>query len=342
MIKKILRWEFFWLALVCLIPLFDRFLPQDLKFAKDMPRIFIFAILALGLNVVVGFTGLLHLGIAAFMAIGAYAYAILTVNIYPFQIGFWPAALAAMVITAIAGILLGGPTLRLRGDYLAIVTLGFGEIMRDVLKNLIPITKGTQTLNPLPRPAIGDLLVEYPSTLLYYVFLALMVIIVIVSRNLEKSKIGRVWVAIREDELASSCMGINTSRAKLTAFAIGAAIAGLAGVMYASFLTTSGDPGRYDFNISITALCIVIIGGIGNIYGVLVGAALLMSFDTIFINKLTDFLQKKGVESGTNVFLQPVNWQWLIFGLALVLMMRYRREGILPSIRAKAELTKEE
>lgn len=337
------RWFWYGLALVtlCALPLDTQFIVEDWQISPYMKRIFIFGVLALGLNIVSGFTGLLHLGIAAFMAIGAYTYAILTVGVYPFQLGFWPALFLAILASALAGALLGMPTLRLRGDYLAIVTMGFGEIMRDVLKNLEPITKGTKSLNPLPKPSFGAF--EFGEIGIYYLFLAMIVACVVLCKNLERSKIGRLWVAIREDELAAGCMGINTARAKLWSMAVGAGFAGLAGVMLVSMLTTSGDPSTtYNFNVSITALCICILGGLGSIEGVLVGAAVLMGFDTIVMAKLAEALQKAGAESGGNVYLQPTNWKWLLFGLALVLMMRFRREGLLPSERTRAELTKDQ
>jgi branched-chain amino acid transport system permease protein len=301
-------------------------------------RVIIFALMGLGLNVIVGYTGLLHLGVAAFMAIGVYVYAILTCSIYPFQLNFWGALLMAPIVGVLAGALLGAPTLRLRGDYLAIVTLGFGEITQDVLKNLDAITKGTQGINPLPAPSLpGYTLDASTYQTWYYLYLAILVLMVIIVRNLESSRLGRQWISIREDELAATCMGINTTRAKLMAFAITAAICGLSGVLYASKLETTAEPTTYDFNVSITVLCILIVGGMGSIRGVLMGTTIVMGFD-IFLKKLTEAMQQAGLSDSANVFLTPSNWKYLAFGTALVLMMRFRPEGIFPSARIREEL----
>jgi len=301
-------------------------------------RVLIFTLLGLGLNVVVGYTGLLHLGVAAFMAIGVYAHAIFTCSIYPFQFGFWISLLLAPLVGVVAGVFLGSPTLRLRGDYLAIVTLGFGEITQDVLKNLDAITKGAQGINPLPPPSVPGYTFEASSYVPWYVlYLAILIAVILLVRALEASRLGRQWVAIREDELAAGCIGIQATRAKLMAFALTAALCGLAGVLYATKLETTAEPTTYDFNVSMTVLCILIVGGIGSIRGVLVGAAIVMGFD-ILLKKVTEAAQQAGLASSTNVFLTPTNWKYLIFGLALVLMMRFRPEGILPSSRIKEEL----
>ena len=301
-------------------------------------RVLIFTLLGLGLNVVVGYTGLLHLGVAAFMAIGVYAHAIFTCSIYPFQFGFWISLLLAPLVGVVAGVILGSPTLRLRGDYLAIVTLGFGEITQDVLKNLDAITKGAQGINPLPPPSVPGYTFDASSYVPWYVlYLAILIAVILLVRALEVSRLGRQWVAIREDELAAGCIGIQATRAKLMAFALTAALCGLAGVLYATKLETTAEPTTYDFNVSMTVLCILIVGGMGSIRGVLVGAAIVMGFD-ILLKKVTEAAQQAGLASSTNVFLTPTNWKYLIFGLALVLMMRFRPEGILPSSRIKEEL----
>jgi len=298
------------------------------RFAELLRPIFIMAILALGLNILTGFTGILNLGVAAFMGIGAYTYAILTCDIYPFQLGFWGATGATIFIGLLAGLALGLPTIRLRGDYLAIVTLGFGEIVQDSLKNMDVITKGTQGINPLPAPPFSP----------YYLFLAALALVVLLNRNLQRSRIGRAWIAIREDELAASCVGINPMKTKLLAFALGAAQCALAGGLWASSLASSGEPGNYDFQVSIIALCIVIVGGMGNIAGVLLGAVVVMGFNTVVLETFTNFLKAHQLISSSNVFTAPGNWKYLLFGLALILMMRFRPEGLLPSKQTKAEL----
>jgi branched-chain amino acid transport system permease protein len=345
--RKLFKPEWILLAAALALPLVDLALEavglSNWVLGNEVcQRVFVFAVLGLGLNVIVGYAGLLHLGVAAFMAIGVYAYAILTCSIYPFQVGFWWALLLAPAICVFAGLLLGSPTLRLRGDYLAIVTLGFGEIIQDVLRNLDPITKGTQGINPLPAPALPGYTLDSSSyRAWYYLFLAILVVMVVIVRNLENSRLGRQWVSIREDELAATCMGINATRAKLLAFAITAAICGVAGVLWASKLETTAEPTTYDFNVSITVLCILIVGGMGSIRGVLMGAVILMGFD-ILLKKITEALQQAGLSSTANVFLTPSNWKYLIFGASLVLMMRFRPEGIFPSSRIKEELHENE
>ncbi|RIL10962.1 MAG: hypothetical protein DCC75_03270 [Proteobacteria bacterium] len=240
--KGLFRSTLFWMVIVALLlPFVEMVLPREWRLANLMRPVFILAVLGLGLNIVTGFTGLLNLGIAAFMAIGAYSYAILSCEIFPFQLGFWLSALGAAVIGGVFGLLLGLPTLRLRGDYLAIVTLGFGEIVQDVLRNLDVITRGTQGINPLPPPALFGIVFTADSPLpWYYLFLALLSLLVILSLNLEHSRIGRNWTAIREDELAASCMGVNTTLSKLLAFSLGAALAGFAAV--AEYPPTESSP----------------------------------------------------------------------------------------------------
>lgn len=339
--RRLLFGQMHWwlLAAACLLPALDTVLPREFRFAELMRPIFIFAVLGLGLNIVTGFTGLLNLGVAAFMAIGAFAYAILTCDIYPFQLGFWIALPLTLAVGATAGVVLGLPTIRLRGDYLAIVTLGFGEMVQDSLKNLESITKGVQGINPLPPPSILSYTLGPERPLAwYYLLLGLLAVVVLACRNLELSRVGRAWISMREDELAATCMGIPPVKVKLLAFAMGASLCSLSGALWAAYLGSSGEPGNYDFMVSILALCIVIVGGMGNISGVLLGALVMVGFNSILLVKLTDFLQDRGLISGTNVISVPSNWKYMIFGLALVLMMRFKPEGLLPSRQVKAEL----
>ena len=335
------RWpraDLLFLAIAILIPVVELALPESFRIGSQMRQIYIFAILGLGLNIVTGFTGLLHLGVAAFMAIGAYSYAIFSCEIYPFRLGFWGAIALTPIVGAIAGLLLGAPTLRLRGDYLAIVTLGFGEIVQDILRNLETITRGTQSINPVPRPSFwGD---QYQPTFfqMYYVLLVMLILVVVFSRHVENSRLGRAFVSIREDELASTCMGVNTVKMKLLAFALGAAICALAGGLFAGSLGSTAEPGTYDFQISILAVSIVIVGGLGNISGVLLGALVMMGLTLLVFDKLSGYLESNGYASSANVLSNPNNWKLLVYGLALVLMMRFKPEGLLPSRRVKAEL----
>ncbi len=316
--------------------------------------LFIMAILALGLNVVVGYTGLLHLGIAAFFGIGAYLTGILTIEGYPFQTGFLVAATVATVGAGVMGVILGAPTLRLRGDYLALVTLGFGEVVRFALRNLEEITAGTKALGPVPPPkmpewlatAVGwvgfeaDWALDY--RLFYLMTLAILVGVYLTLRNLESSRLGRAWVAIREDELAATCMGINAARVKLSAFAMGAALAGLAGCLYATKLASTAQPDAYDFNRSIIMLCCIILGGLGSLRGTLLGVLILVGFDNVLAPVLDKWIQEANLNpDGRNRFLVFSNWRLFIFGIALILFMRFRPEGLLPSQRVKAEVHEE-
>lgn len=357
--RRLLRLEAIALAALVVYP----FLPvldmaaeaatgATLRFDRQLVNIFIFAILALALNLQVGSAGLLQLGIAGFFAIGAFTTGILTVEKYPFQVGFWGALVAAPVVAGLAGLALGTPTIRLRGDYLAIVTLGFGEVVRVVILNLENITDGPRGLNPIPEPwlprwlagglAAGDTTGRLRFLTMYFAALLILAALVVVFRNLERSRPGRAFVALREDELVSACMGVNPTRTKLAALASGAAIAGAAGVLYATNLTTTSEPNTYDFNYSIMVLCCVIVGGLGSLRGVLLGALVLLGFDNIVSPFLTLLLQRAGIGGSGNVLLTFSNWRWLIFGTALVLMMRFRPEGLWPSSRVKAELHHEE
>ncbi|HMJ13027.1 MAG TPA: branched-chain amino acid ABC transporter permease [Polyangiaceae bacterium] len=317
-----------------------------LRLDRQLVNIFIFAILALALNVQVGYAGLLQLGIAAFFAIGAFSTGILTVDKYPFQVGFWGALVLAPAFAGLAGVALAAPTIRLRGDYLAIVTLGFGEVVRVVLLNLENITDGPRGLNPIPEPWLPEWLRSAAGgegdgrltfLVIYYLGFFLLGALVVFFRTLERSRLGRSLNALREDELASACMGINPGRIKLTAFAIGAAVAGLAGAMYATNLTTTAEPNTYDFNYSIMVLSCIIIGGLGSLRGALLGALVLIGFDNVLSPLITQLIQG-AIQDSTNVFTTFSNWRWLIFGLSLVLMMRFKPEGLWPSSQLKAEL----
>jgi len=308
--------------------------------------VFIICILALGLNVMVGCTGLVHLGIAAFFGIGAYCHAILTVPTEPFRWPFLAAAAASVGFTALVGLALGGPTLRLRGDYLAIVTLGFGEMVKVFLRNLEQITGGMKGLNPVPPPGAGvrlagvDLGLQFAvdPRWFYYLALAALAAVVIALRRLERSRLGRAWVAVREDELAASAMGISAARVKLSAFALSSAIAGLAGCLYAACLSTTADPNAYDFNRSVMVLCAVILGGLGSIPGTLVGVVILVGFDTVLTPWADAWIQQWGGNPGGAPVLSFSGWRLAVFGLVLVLVMRLKPAGLLPSRRLAAEL----
>jgi branched-chain amino acid transport system permease protein len=319
-----------WIALAALVVLTLFPVLASPRMGGQVKDILVFCILAMGLNVVVGYTGLLQLGIAAFFGIGAYITGILTVTQFPFQWNFWPALIAATLGSAVAGVVLAAPTLRLRGDYLAIVTLGFGEVVKFAIKNLENITNGSRALNPIPAP---DPFLDWNGNYRWYYYLALaaVVVVALLLRRLEDSHIGRAWFAIREDELAATCMGLNAAQVKLSAFALGAAIAGLAGSIYAASLNQTGGPDSYTFNRSITVLCFLIIGGMGNLRGAIAGTFILMGYDNLLTPAIDDWIQKSGADFKFSTF------KLVVFGLALILMMRFRPEGFFPSRRAEED-----
>jgi branched-chain amino acid transport system permease protein len=338
------RWDLVALAVLAVAPLVVPALGGAL--GGQVTTLFIYCILALGLNVMVGYTGLVHLGIAAFFGIGAYVFAILTVPMYPFQMRFVTAAAVAVLATAGVGLALGAPTLRLRGDYLAIVTLGFGEVVKVTLRNLEQITGGMKGLNPVPPPGAGvkvggidlGLAFAIDPRWFYYLALAALAAVVVAMRRLEHSRLGRAWVAVREDEIAASAMGISATKVKLSAFAMSSAVAGLAGCLYAASLSTTADPNAYDFNRSIMVLCAVILGGLGSIPGTLLGVALLVGFDTVLAPWADSWIQQLDINPSGSSLLSFSGWRLAIFGLALVLVMRFRPEGLVPSRRLAAEL----
>ena len=292
----------------------------------------IYAILAIGLNVVIGFAGLLDLGYAAFFALGGYAYALVASPFFGIHVPFWPMLVFGAIIGAIFGILLGAPTLRLRGDYLAIVTLGFGEIVPITLLNADKFTAGTIGIGGIDKPQIPGI-VEF--TLInpwpFYVLILLMLAIVTVAVfRLEDSKIGRAWEAIREDELAAESSGINTVISKLQAFAVGAAIAGFAGVFNAAKLTIV-SPGQFGFVVSVSTLSAVVLGGMGNVVGVGAGAFVIYLIQSIFLKQLNILVAQLGIPIlGGIDFLQ---FQYVLYGVVLVIMMLKRPQGIYPARR---------
>lgn len=291
-----------------------------------------FVLLALGLNIVVGFAGLLDLGYAAFFAIGSYAFAMLASPQFGIHIPFWVMLFLASGIAAVFGILLGAPTLRLRGDYLAIVTLGFGEIVPQTFLNLSQWTGGPNGISSLDQPTILGYRFGFNVLPYYYVMLALIAFAVIVARNLRDSRLGRAWMAIREDELAAAHMGINTTTTKLAAFALGASFSGLAGVAYGAKLQLV-SPDQFQFNVSVAILSMLVLGGMGNIPGVIVGSIVISSLDRFILPQATNFLRDV-----VHVNVDLTNSRFLIYGLILVAMMLFRPEGLLPSRQRAAEL----
>lgn len=342
-----------WLTVLFIALVVYPFLPiATATRGEQFTLLLIYGLLALGLNVVVGYTGLLHMGIAAFFGIGAYTVGILSVPFFPFQQSFLVSAVVAVIVSAVVGVAMSAPTLRLRGDYLALVTLGFGLITLYGIRNLDHITEGTKGLNPIepsPFPGVtgqGMSSVQfsrewgrqwYAFPYLYFGVLAILGLTMLFLRNLERSRLGRAWVALREDELAAACMGLNPARLKLAAAAIGAGLAGLAGALFVVSQTTTGNPQTYDFTLSMIMVCCVILGGMGNRSGVLLGVILLMGFDRILTPLLDNWIQDY-VTSGGKSYLKVSGWRLITFGLALIVMMRFRPEGLLPASRVKHEL----
>jgi branched-chain amino acid transport system permease protein len=328
-----------------------------------------FAILALGLNIVVGFAGLLDLGYAAFFAIGAYAYGIFSsYQVQPewsafwepfqwlglvqhlhqtgspdtvhFTVSFWLMLPISALITAFFGLLFGAPTLRLKGDYLAIVTLGFGEIVPIVARNVPYLTNGAQGLNGVASPSLFGYNFGIKSTPFFYLGLAMAALLIFVSLRLKNSRIGRAWLAIREDEIAAEAMGVNRVKLKLLAFAVGAGFAGATGTFYVAKLQTA-TPEMFTFPVSVMLLVMIVLGGMGSVAGVVLGALILQLLQSWFLQDMTGWIHKLGEFTGIG-FLQQVDLVQsieLIFGIVLVLMMRFRRQGLIPERTAVTALT---
>lgn len=349
------------LGLAAVYPVIDRGILGPLigqNFLGSFNSVLILVMLALGLNIVVGYAGLLDLGYAAFFAIGGYTAAFLTSpqSPLPFQTDFWVAMVLSFFVAAIFGVILGAPTLRLRGDYLAIVTLAFGEIVPRVFLNLDTLTHGSKGMKPIGRPhgvipQFGDsgiqwleveLLATFQEAWYYLIALTILLSMFLIVR-LHNSRLGRAWMAIREDEIAATSMGIDLVGTKLLAFAMGASFAGFAGAIFSSMLQFI-DPFQFDFSISIIVLSMVILGGMGNVYGVLVGGLVFGAFDRIFADRITGWLHSLGQALKTPLVSDILLWidlsssKLLIFGLTLVLMMQLRPEGLFPSAERKAEL----
>ncbi len=326
----------------------------------------IFVALALGLNIVVGLAGLLDLGYVAFFAVGAYLWAIfgspqanrIFGGGFPLDPGwFFAFLLVGLVVAALVGALLGLPVLRLRGDYLAIVTLGFGEVIRVLANNLdkpINITNGPKGITPIQRPPLPVDPAALPGVsvsllyALYFYFLVLLIVavVIVVSRRLENSHIGRAWEAIREDETAAQAMGVPLVRTKLLAFACGASFAGVIGVLF-SAKQVFINPESFTFLESIGVLAMVILGGMGSIPGAVLGASVVTVLNLQILKSLSLWLNELR-NSGTIVLgynlanlptqLEPAKYERMVFGIILVLMMIFRPEGFLPARRRAREL----
>ncbi len=345
----------------------------------------VYVMLALGLNIVVGYAGLLDLGYVAFFALGAYTVGWFASDKFSgvefrfltnapegtegVHLNMWLVILLGGAVAAVAGVIIGWPTLRLRGDYLAIVTLGFGEIIPDVFRNAdalpvptglklglpfvvfsdINLTNGVRGVRSLDRPGFGENLDVWTGGVLperysgidlnpwYFTILAMVLVTIFVIRRLERSKMGRAWIAIREDEIAASAMGVPLMRTKLWAYGIGAIFGGLVGAYYGSFIG-SVFPTSFSFAISVYVLVMVVVGGMGNIWGVVMGALVLEYLNFKGLEKIGDGINNGIDLVGIDHAVEIPRFKALIFGVLLVSMMLLRPEGLVPSARRRAEL----
>jgi branched-chain amino acid transport system permease protein len=342
-------------------PLLGEFVPA----LGSMVIMIVFTMMAVGLNVVVGYAGLLDLGYVAFYAVGAYTAAWFASQHFEqvtFHLGstgvsketvgihfsIWLILIIAGALTAIAGILIGLPTLRLRGDYLAIVTLGFGEIIPQFVRNGdnlfgFDLTHGTFGISPIDSPGFGETLnsavslpVNYQQSfdrarLFYLTALVLLLLTVFCSVRLRDSRLGRAWIAIREDETAAAAMGIPLMRTKTWAYAIGAFFGGVAGAFYASF-KSGAFPADFYFNISVFLLCMVILGGMGSVWGAVVGGMVLGYLNVEGLAKIGSELNAAGIH------FEPTKYQFGIYGAIIVLMMLFRPTGLISERRHREEM----
>ncbi len=339
----------------------------------------VFAMMAVGLNIVVGYAGLLDLGYVAFYAMGAYTAAWFAspqfaahnftfgaVGVSPgvpgFHVSIWLLLILAGVFTAFVGVLIGLPTLRLRGDYLAIVTLGFGEIMPQIAKNGdnlfgtgFNLTGGPQGITPIDPPGFGSWIHRHVNALpdnyiaatnfdklFFWTGLGLLLITVFCAVRLRDSRLGRAWVAIREDEIAAAAMGVPLMRTKTWAYATGAFFGGVAGCFYASYKTAT-FPDDFFFNISVFILCMVILGGMGNVWGVIVGACFLAYLDTEGIGNIGGWINEHfsgDSPKWAHVWASPIDiakYSFGIYGMIILIVMLFRPQGLIPSARRQRE-----
>ena len=319
------------LALAAFLAVGPRFYGNEAVFSI-LADAAVYVMLALGLNIVVGFAGLLDLGYAAFFAIGAYTYGMLASPQFGLHLPFWVLLFLAAALAALFGALLGAPTLRLHGDYLAIVTLGFGEIVPQIFQNLTKYTGGPNGIAALDVPtffghSFGASVMPY-----YYIALVGIVLALWISRNLRESRLGRAWMAIREDELAAKHAGIDVLRSKLAAFAIGASFSGIGGVLFAAKLALV-SPDLFGFQVSVLIVSMLVLGGMGNIVGVVVGSLILTIVNSALLPQLNSL-----VDASFHTTVDLSNIHFLIYGAILVGIMLFRPEGLLPNRERRAEL----
>src|SRR5262245_26982164 len=334
-------------AVLLVYPYADHFFQAQTVYAVTDGMIYV--LLALGLNIVVGYAGLLDLGYAAFFAIGAYAMGLLNSPVvhsplYGHPWSFWVLIWVSAIVSATLGVVIGAPTLRVRGDYLAIITLGFGEIIPVFIRNLgdvtiqigdwrpvtkLNLTNGEYGVNPVGRPHFPGVPFETDPIPWYFLILIIGAASLWAMNRMRDSRLGRAWMAIREDETAADCMGVNPIKTKLLAFALGASFSGFAGSFYAAKLQAI-TPGAFEFNVSIMLLCMVVLGGIGSLKGVILGGMLITLFDRVLLAQMTFFVRWIGRTIGVTALttVDLTLWRWFFFGLGLVLVMLFKPEGL--------------
>lgn len=346
-------------AIILLYPFIDQLL--RLRFMNEIIPVLVFILMALGLNIVVGYAGLLDLGYAAFFAIGAYTTGMLASPHFGVEMSFWLAIWIAAAVAAIFGLILGAPTLPLRGDYLALVTLGFGEIVPIAVRNLdnvslsiwnvtlfesLDLTGGTKGINPINRPWLPGIGYFSPSDPFpwFYLILSIMAFSIFFILRLRNSRLGRAWTAMREDELAAEAMGINLVKTKLLAFSMGATFSGFAGAFFAAYISAI-FPDSFRFDVSVMLLSMVILGGLGNMTGVILGGLIIQFADRLFLPQFSQLVQRL-VQTSGNEALREINFasdfRLMLFGLTLVIMMMVRPEGLVPSQRRRMEFHAED
>jgi branched-chain amino acid transport system permease protein len=363
------------IVLAFLFPPINEFLDEtlDVEWMYPVIVIAVYIMLALGLNIVVGFAGLLDLGFVAFYALGAYvvgwlasqqfrqvsisfgstASSVTGEPVPGIHLSFWLILIIAGAFTALCGVIIGAPTLRLRGDYLAIVTLGFGEIIPRFFQNGnnlggFNLTNGTIGIKGIDAPGLQFL----PDSLStwqefgtldlnpwYYTILVLVLITIYINVRLRDSRLGRAWISVREDETAAAAMGINPVTTKLWAYALGAVFGGIAGAFYGAFIANI-FPTSFSFNISILILCMVVLGGMGNIYGVILGAIALQGINFYLLPQANEWVHSIGQSVGSQALstVDLPRYNFFLFGVILVVMMLLRPEGIIPNRQRAEEL----
>lgn len=342
--KTVLKWGIGIVILGVVLPVTASHGPSYQSYMEVATLVGIYVAMALGLNIVVGMAGLLDLGFVAFFAVGAYTYGIFATpqaaNFMPFGhyplsgSSFWVFLLIGCFVAALFGVLLGIPVLRVKGDYLAIVTLGFGEIIRIVFNNMdkpINITNGSMGIASITPPRIFGIDLIYPNQF-YYVVFAIVLLVIYIVRKLEDSKIGRSWKAVRENEIAAQAMGIPLVKTKLSAFAIGASFSGMMGVVFAA-KQTFVDPTSFTLLESTTILVMVLLGGMGSIPGVILGAAVVTILNLQVLTELTNWMNQLSMSGVLAIpdALSPVKMQRFIFGALLIIFALYRSKGLLPA-----------